>query len=169
MGRHHRSGVRGTAAAGPHQADPLWAAHRHAAVGGRQRRVPRRPAGGCTRGDRPLRTNGLGFRASLSLHSCLDLQALRACLASGDTSSEAFAAATDLFYRRHLCRRDPWPDFVAATFEPRLFNKRCYEGMWGPTEFISTGVLRDYNGSAELASIDVPTLLTCGELIIINY
>ena len=35
--------------------------------------------------------------------------------------------------------------------------------MWGPTEFISTGVLRDYNGSAELASIDVPTLLTCGE------
>ena len=78
VGRHHRSGVRGTAAAGPHQADPLWAAHRHAAVGGRQRRVPRRPAGGCTRGDRPLRTNSLAAPHSHSTAASTSRRCVRA-------------------------------------------------------------------------------------------
>lgn len=66
-----------------------------------------------------------------------------------------------LFYERHFCRLDPWPDYVLRTFED--LNETCYRGMWGPNEFTCDGALRDYDGSGDLAKIDVPTLVTCGE------
>ena len=35
--------------------------------------------------------------------------------------------------------------------------------MWGPAEFTSNGILKDYDGDARLHQIEVPTLYTCGE------
>lgn len=75
-----------------------------------------------------------------------------------DPSDEAAAL---VFYERHFCRCDPWPDYVRRTFED--LNETCYRGMWGPNEFTCDGVLRDYDGSGDLAKISVPTLVTCGE------
>lgn len=82
------------------------------------------------------------------------------CEAAGETGGEAYAAATDLFYRRHLCRSDPWPDCLERTLA--AMNPICYGGMWGPNEFTCTGVLRDYDGQTGLAEIAVPVLVTCG-------
>jgi proline iminopeptidase len=42
-------------------------------------------------------------------------------------------------------------------------NETCYAGMWGPNECIGSRLLRDYDGLAELESIQTPTLITCGE------
>ena len=42
-------------------------------------------------------------------------------------------------------------------------NLECYLGMWGPNEFSCTGILKDYDGTSDLALIEVPTLVTCGE------
>jgi len=83
------------------------------------------------------------------------------CEASGETGSKAYEDAVDVFNRRHLCRVDPWPGYVMETFE--VLNGDCYAGMWGPNEFTCTGVLGDYDASGDLASISVPTLITCGE------
>ena len=55
----------------------------------------------------------------------------------------------------------PAPGYVEATFN--TLNETCYGGMWGPNEFTCSGVLKDYDGTQELADIEVPVLLTCGE------
>lgn len=83
------------------------------------------------------------------------------CEANGDTDGEDYEAAVNVFYTRHLCRVDPWPAYVVDTFEAMSID--CYQAMWGPNEFTCTGVLRDYDGSGDLASIKVPVLVTCGE------
>jgi proline-specific peptidase len=66
-----------------------------------------------------------------------------------------------VFYRRHLCRLRPWPDEVNRAFE--LANLDLHVTMWGNTEFNATGTLKDYDASARLDRIGVPTLFTWGE------
>jgi len=77
------------------------------------------------------------------------------------TESPAYEEAAMVFYRRHLCRLDPWPDFVNRSFE--LANLELYGALWGNTEFNATGLLKDYDASSRLARIEAPTLYTCGE------
>ena len=81
--------------------------------------------------------------------------------AAGTTDSQEYQDAVMVFYRRHLCRLDPWPDEVNRAFE--LANLDLYVTMWGNTEFNATGTLKDYDASARLDRIEVPTLFTCGE------
>ncbi|HVI89536.1 MAG TPA: proline iminopeptidase-family hydrolase [Dongiaceae bacterium] len=73
----------------------------------------------------------------------------------------AYLAAVDAFYRRHLCRRDPWPEIVRRTIDGA--NTAVYQAMWGPAEFTSTGMLRHFNATALLERVTVPTLFICGE------
>lgn len=73
----------------------------------------------------------------------------------------AYQAAVDAFYRRHLCRLDPWPDIVRRAVDNA--NAAVYQAMWGPAEFTSTGILRHFNATALLERIAVPTLFICGE------
>ena len=80
--------------------------------------------------------------------------------AAGTTDDPAYLQAVDVFYRRHLCRTNPWPDYVERTFE--VMNVDCYAAMWGPNEFTCTGVLKGYDGSAQLPEIEAPVLVTCG-------
>jgi proline iminopeptidase len=81
--------------------------------------------------------------------------------AEGTVLSDAYQDAVMVFYRRHLCRADPWPWEIERAFE--LFNYDLYQAMWGPAEFTSNGVLKDYDGDTHLDRIAVPTLYTCGE------
>ena len=81
--------------------------------------------------------------------------------AAGTTDSQEYQDAVMVFYRRHLCRLDPWPDEVNRAFE--LANLDLYVTMWGNTEFNATGTLKDYDASARLDRIEVPSLFTCGE------
>lgn len=65
------------------------------------------------------------------------------------------------FYRRHLCRTDPWPDCLERTFAG--MNGQVYMTMWGPSEFGPvTGRLSDWDVTGRLSEIEVPTLVTCG-------
>ena len=81
--------------------------------------------------------------------------------ADGTVLSEAYQDAVMVFYKRHLCRADPWPWEVERAFE--LFNYDLYMAMWGPAEFTANGILKDYDGDRRLQRIEVPTLYTCGE------
>ena len=80
--------------------------------------------------------------------------------AAGDFESRQAQLATMEYYNRYFCRLDPWPECMLETLLG--FGRRTYQTMQGPTEFIVTGNLRAYDCTARLASIDVPTLVTCG-------
>ncbi len=79
----------------------------------------------------------------------------------GEYDSPAYAEAVMEFYRRHVCRLDPWPDAFVRTAET-LDGNQVYLTMNGPTEFDVIGTLRTWNRTADLARITVPTLVTCG-------
>jgi proline iminopeptidase len=79
---------------------------------------------------------------------------------AGTTDSEEYQAATMEFYRRHLCRSDPWPVELEEAFAN--FGWDVYAKMWGPSEFHATGSLADFDVSDRLGEITVPTLFTAG-------
>ncbi len=97
------------------------------------------------------------LRAGLAL----DVQAvLKKHEAAGATADPEYRAAVLEYYRRHLCRLDPWPDSVMRTFQ--TLAEEVYGTMWGPSEFYITGNLKDWDRTGRLSEIDVPTLITCG-------
>jgi proline iminopeptidase len=73
-----------------------------------------------------------------------------------------YTAAIMAFYKRHLCRLDPWPEMVERSMGPS-FGAGPYLTMWGPSEFGPvTGNLDGWNVTDRLAEITAPTLLTVG-------
>ena len=87
---------------------------------------------------------------------------LREHEAAGTTSDPAYAAATDVFYRRHVCRADPWPDCVNEAFASLANDGFVYNLMNGPSEFHCIGKLKSWDITDRLHEIDVPTLLLSG-------
>lgn len=81
--------------------------------------------------------------------------------AAGHFDCPEYTGAVAQFYRRHLCRLDPWPDGMERTFAG--LGATVYRTMWGPSEFGPvTGVLRDWDVTARLGDVSTPTLLTVG-------
>ncbi|GAA4002052.1 proline iminopeptidase-family hydrolase [Sphingomonas humi] len=75
------------------------------------------------------------------------------------SASAACATASEQYNSRYLAR-EPRMSAVIAYAEAqqkaggRGFNNALYQGMWGSTEFIATGTLRDYDGEPLLAKLD---------------
>jgi proline-specific peptidase len=78
----------------------------------------------------------------------------------GAYDDPAYEEAVTEFYRRHLCRLDPWPECVVASM--RQLPNQIYLTMNGPTEFDVIGTLRTWDRTADLGRIRVPTLVTVG-------
>jgi len=73
-----------------------------------------------------------------------------------------YTAAVMVFYKRHLCRLDRWPEGVEQALGPG-FGAGPYLTMWGPSEFGPvTGNLAGWDITDRLAEIRVPTLVTVG-------
>jgi proline-specific peptidase len=83
--------------------------------------------------------------------------------AAGTTDDTEYGTAATVFYRRHVCRTDPWPDCVLRTFEFIEHHGVVYRAMNGPSEFHVTGTLRDWSVVDRLGEIRVPTLVVTGE------
>jgi len=80
----------------------------------------------------------------------------------GTTDSQEYQDAMLVFYRRHVCRLDPWPDCVARTFEKLARYPEVYNVMNGPSEFHVIGTLKTWDITDRLAGISIPTLLLSG-------
>lgn len=80
----------------------------------------------------------------------------------GTTDDPAYQEAMLVFYRRHVCRLDPWPDCVNRTFEKLTSNPEVYHTMNGPSEFHVIGTLKDWNIVDRLAEIQILTLVVGG-------
>lgn len=81
---------------------------------------------------------------------------------AGTTDDPAYQEAMIEFYRLHLCRVEPWPDYFMRTFAKLMENSEVYNTMWGPSEFCATGLLKDWDRVGRLGEIRVPTLITSG-------
>ena len=81
---------------------------------------------------------------------------------AGTTNDPEYQAATLVFYARHVCQLDPWPECVTRAFEKLGQNPEVYNTMNGPSEFHVTGTLKDWDITDRLGEIRVPTLLLSG-------
>jgi L-proline amide hydrolase len=82
---------------------------------------------------------------------------------AGTTDDPEYAAACDVFYRRHVCRLDPWPDDLVEAFSWIERDPTVYYTMNGPSEFHVIGSIRDWQAKDRLGEITVPTLLVSGQ------
>jgi L-proline amide hydrolase len=82
--------------------------------------------------------------------------------AAGTTDSREYHAAMDVFYARHVCRVQPLPAEVAASFDQIEAEPTVYHTMNGPSEFHVIGSLKDWSVVDRLPGIDVPTLVVAG-------
>ena len=81
---------------------------------------------------------------------------------AGTTDDPEYEAACLVFYGRHVCRLDPWPEEVAEAFAWIERDPTVYHTMNGPSEFHVIGSIRDWQAKYRLGEIDVPTLLVSG-------
>jgi len=81
---------------------------------------------------------------------------------AGTTDDPEYQEATLVFYARHVCQLDPWPECVTRAFEKLGQNPEVYNTMNGPSEFHVTGTLKDWDITDRLGEIRVPTLLLSG-------
>ncbi|MEN3283083.1 MAG: L-proline amide hydrolase [Solirubrobacteraceae bacterium] len=88
---------------------------------------------------------------------------IRAGERSGETSTPEFQAAVMAFYKRHVCRLDPWPEEVVRSFAAMESDPTVYATMNGPTEFTVVGTIAGFDITDRLPEIDVPVLLVSGE------
>jgi len=81
---------------------------------------------------------------------------------AGTTDDPAYQEAEMAFYQRHLCRIDPWPDWLVECFEILEANPEVYRSMNGPSEFHVIGTIKDWDITDRLGQIEAPTLVFSG-------
>lgn len=79
----------------------------------------------------------------------------------GEKDTPEYQAAAGEFYRRHVCRLDPWPPAFLASMA-NVDGNAALAAMFGTDTFEITGPMRSWDRTADLARIDVPTLITVG-------
>jgi L-proline amide hydrolase len=82
--------------------------------------------------------------------------------ADGTTDDPTYQEAVLVYYRRHLCRVDPFPDCVVRSFDQLERNPEVYHTMNGPSEFHCIGTLKTWDIIDRLGEIQVPTLVLSG-------
>lgn len=87
-------------------------------------------------------------------------RAIRKAEASRTYDSPAYQNAINEFYGLYLLRHPVQADWDSSF---ATFNQALYVYMQGPSEFTITGTLKQYDATAFLPQIGVPTLVTVGE------
>jgi len=76
-------------------------------------------------------------------------------------SCPEYQAAVLTFYRRHVCKLDPWPPGWERSLAEAGWD--VYNTMNGPTEFTVIGNFKDFDVTDRLGEIWRPTLILGGE------
>lgn len=87
---------------------------------------------------------------------------LQAHADAGSTADVACQRAADVFFRRHLCRMNPWPDCLARSVAQARANPEARRVLFGAGEIEPDGALADWDISAQLDRIEYPTLVVSG-------
>ena len=90
-----------------------------------------------------------------------DQKVIRYCHDIGATDASVYQAVMRRYYRKHVLRNDKKLDAMFSRDNPR--GAAIYEHMWGPSEFVATGTLKDHDRTPHLKNVKFPTLIVCGE------
>ena len=90
-----------------------------------------------------------------------DQKVIRYCHDIGATDASVYQAVMRRYYRKHVLRNDKKLDAMFSRDNPR--GAAIYEHMWGPSEFVATGTLKDHDRTPHLKNVKIPTLIVCGE------
>ena len=90
-----------------------------------------------------------------------DQKVIRYCHDIDATDSSVYQAAMRRYYRKHVLRNDEKLDAMFSRDNPR--GALIYKHMWGPSEFVATGTLKNYDRTPHLKNVKIPTLIVCGE------
>lgn len=71
----------------------------------------------------------------------------------GTTDSKEYEDATIAFYRRHLCRVDPFPPEIEASLAGIAEDNTVYATMNGPSEFTVIGTVKNWDYTDKLKTI----------------
>jgi proline iminopeptidase len=74
--------------------------------------------------------------------------------------SKGYRKANKKFYDRFVYRFDNTPREIGQAFKKA--NRGMYRYMWGPSEFIVEGTLKNFDLTPKLHRITIPVLLLCG-------
>jgi proline iminopeptidase len=89
-------------------------------------------------------------------------RAIRVHSSRGEYADPDYLRATELFYRRYLCRLPDWPTELGRSLELGA-QRPVYRYMNGPNEFTITGTIRNVSVLADLPRIRVRTLVVGGK------
>ena len=81
---------------------------------------------------------------------------------AGTTDDPEYLEACLVFYSRHLCRVDPWPEEMWRTFNALSDDPTVYGTTNGPSEFHVIGTFKDWSVIDRLGEIRIPTLVISG-------
>jgi len=81
---------------------------------------------------------------------------------AGTTADPEYAQASEVFYKRHVCRIDPMPADVTRSFGWIDTDPTVYHTMNGPSEFHVIGSIKDWQVKDRLREITIPVLLVSG-------
>jgi L-proline amide hydrolase len=70
--------------------------------------------------------------------------------------------AADVYFRRHLCRMNPWPDCLQRSLAAARAHPQARLALLGASELEPAGSLADWDVVARLGEITVPTLVVSG-------
>jgi proline iminopeptidase len=90
-----------------------------------------------------------------------DQKVIRYCHEINATDSAIYQAVMRRYYRKHVLRNDEKLDAMLHRKNPR--GGAIYQHMWGPSEFVATGTLKDHDRTGDFAAVNAPTLIVCGE------
>ncbi|KAL9084244.1 MAG: hypothetical protein Q9165_008155 [Trypethelium subeluteriae] len=81
------------------------------------------------------------------------------CERDGRTDSKEYEGAMMEFYKRYLCRMDPWPEEVETAIWHFGDDPTVYGTMWGSSELDIKGSLRNWSSIPGLSSIKSETFV----------
>ncbi|KAI0321580.1 proline-specific peptidase [Amylostereum chailletii] len=77
----------------------------------------------------------------------------------GTMESKEFQDAMNIFYQKHMCNVNPWPQELIDSFDAMGQDPTVYVTMQGPSEFTITGTLKTWTIEDRLHTITQPTLV----------
>jgi L-proline amide hydrolase len=89
-------------------------------------------------------------------------EALNRHEAAGTFDDPEYQQAVFAYYQRFVCRTEPAPPELAATFLALAEDPTVYGTMNGPNDFHVIGTLSDWSVDGRLDAVEAPTLLISG-------
>ncbi|KAF8981863.1 Alpha/Beta hydrolase protein [Cyathus striatus] len=66
-------------------------------------------------------------------------------IADRNDDSKEYQDVMNVFYGKHVCRANPWPEELIRSFAFLEANPSVYQAMQGPSEFTVTGTLKTWS------------------------